>query len=147
MVVVVTSGAGFAGGMGAITVVRTTLVTTGTYPSAYIANDPQMIATCPTHRRLRQPDQQAQQLQPRRRCPLVVVRTWSWLRLTKRSAEDVCLIQSAYRLGSRGHLGVAGWTSNYSSSNIGVAFLWLTFLQAFARIGSLYMSQISRIDR
>lgn len=105
----VTSGAGFADGIGAISVVRTTLVTTGTgtCTSAYVANNLQMIARYPTHRRLCQPAQQAQQLQLGRRYPLVVVRPRFWLCLTKHSAEDVYLIQSAYGLGSRSHLGFA----------------------------------------
>jgi hypothetical protein len=82
-------------------------VTTGTYPSAYIANNLQMVANYPTHRRLPQPAQQAQQLQPRRRYQLVVVRARFWLGMTEDSAEDVYVIQSTYRLGSRSHLGFA----------------------------------------
>jgi hypothetical protein len=116
-------------------------VTTGTYPSAYIANDLQMVAKYPTHQRLRQPAQQAQQLQPRPRYPLVVVRARFWLDMTIYSADDVCLIQSTYRLGSRSHLSFAGQTSSYSS-NAGISLSRLAFFQASGvqaiRVANLY---------
>ena len=105
MVTMVTSGAGFAGGMGAITVVRTTLVTTGTYPSAYIANDLRRIAKYPTHRRLRQLIQQAQQLQPRRRYQLVVVSSslrQDWQPINQPGIQDLSTDSTHFELTSLG---------------------------------------------
>jgi hypothetical protein len=103
-----------------------------------------MVAKYLTHRRLRQPAQQAQQLQPPRRYPLVVVRARFWLDMTKHSAEDVCLIQSTYRLGSCSHLGFAGQTSSYSS-NPGISLCRLAFLQGSGvqaiRVADLYGEQ------